>query len=98
MRTPSETRTPISLEQLNYLLPLYDLAFTNWEIRWQADFMSRSEPVRGWPVTYMDKEASKILYQREQEQKRLETLVFKHSGKAGSPRDLPVGQRPLPRS
>jgi hypothetical protein len=97
MRTPSETRTPISLEQLNYLLPLYDLAFTNWEIRWQADFMSRSEPVRGWPITYMDKEASKILYQRELEQKRLETLVFKHPGKAGSPRDLPLGQRPLPR-
>jgi hypothetical protein len=60
LRTPAHTHPPISLEQLNYALPFYELPFIDWELMWQNTYMSRPEVVRGWPISYLDIERFKI--------------------------------------
>ena len=60
LRTPAHTHPPISLEQLNYALPFYELPFTDWELKRQNTYMSRPEMVRGWPISYLDIERFKI--------------------------------------
>jgi hypothetical protein len=58
--TPAYTRNPLTLEQLNYALPFYELPFTGWELKWQNTYMSRPETVLGWPIMYLDIERGKI--------------------------------------
>jgi hypothetical protein len=60
LHTPAHTRTPLTLEQLNYALPFYELPFTGWELKWQNTYMSRPETVLGWPIMYLDIERGKI--------------------------------------
>jgi hypothetical protein len=76
LHTPANNKTPLSIDALDHLLPFYDLAFTDWEIRWQTDYMSRSEPVKGWPIFYLDRERNKILWEREKKQKSVRKAVF----------------------
>jgi hypothetical protein len=60
LHTPAYTRNPLTLEQLNYALPFYELPFTGWELKWQNTYMSRPETVLGWPIMYLDIERGKI--------------------------------------
>ena len=76
LRTPANSKTPLSIDALDHLLPFYDLSFTGWEVRWQTDYMSRSEPVRGWPISYLDREYNKILWDREKKAKSVQEAVF----------------------
>lgn len=72
LQTPSNTKKPLSIPQLNLVLPFYDLGFTNWNIKWKTSFMTKAEPVGGWPVHYLDKERSRLLRERE----RVKNAVF----------------------
>ncbi|TGO24397.1 hypothetical protein BPAE_0104g00280 [Botrytis paeoniae] len=72
LQTPSNTKKPLSIPQLNLVLPFYDLGFTNWNIKWKTSFMTRAEPVGGWPVHYLDKERNRLLRERE----RVKNAVF----------------------
>jgi hypothetical protein len=86
LRTPSNARTPLSLSQLNLALPFYELAFTDWDLRWQTSYMSRSEQVRGWPITYLDKERQKMDRMAEME---LQEVVFRRVSRAPMVHHLP---------
>lgn len=70
--TPSNTKKPLSIPQLNLVLPFYDLAFTDWNIKWKTSFMTKAEPVGGWPIHYLDKERNRLLRERE----RVRDAVF----------------------
>ncbi|KAF7956902.1 hypothetical protein EAE96_004226 [Botrytis aclada] len=72
LQTPSNTKKPLSIPQLNLVLPFYDLDFTNWNIKWKTSFMTKAEPVGGWPVHYLDKERNRLLRERE----RVKNAVF----------------------
>ncbi|THV50945.1 hypothetical protein BGAL_0129g00020 [Botrytis galanthina] len=72
LQTPSNTKKPLSIPQLNLVLPFYDLGFTNWNIKWKTSFMTKAEPVGGWPVHYLDKERNRLLRERE----RVKNAVF----------------------
>ncbi|KAF5874270.1 uncharacterized protein Bfra_004277 [Botrytis fragariae] len=72
LQTPSNTKKPLSIPQLNLVLPFYDLGFTNWNIKWKTNFMTKAEPVGGWPVHYLDKERNRLLRERE----RVKNAVF----------------------
>ena len=58
--TKAHSPTPVSLEQLNYALPFYELPFTHWQLKWQNTYMRRPEPIRGWPITYLDIERGRM--------------------------------------
>ncbi|ESZ89716.1 hypothetical protein SBOR_9899 [Sclerotinia borealis F-4128] len=72
LQTPSNTKKPLSIPQLNLVLPFYDLGFTEWNIKWKTSFMTKAEPVGGWPVHYLDKERNRLLRERE----RVKNAVF----------------------
>ncbi|TGO40136.1 hypothetical protein BHYA_0041g00020 [Botrytis hyacinthi] len=72
LQTPSNTKKPLSIAQLNLVLPFYDLGFTNWNIKWRTSFMTKAEPVGGWPIHYLDKERNRLLRERE----RVKNAVF----------------------
>ncbi|KAI9647190.1 hypothetical protein NHQ30_003573 [Ciborinia camelliae] len=72
LQTPSNTKKPLSIPQLNLVLPFYDLAFTDWNIKWKTTFMTKAEPVGGWPIHYLDKERNRLLRERE----RVKNAVF----------------------
>jgi hypothetical protein len=87
LRTASMTaRAPLSLEHINYFLPFFDLAFEEWETKWQAPFMSRAELITAWPLTYLDRERHKINMQRWQEKKAKEAKEEKEANAAGKER------------
>lgn len=97
LRTPAYSRNPISLEQLNYALPFYELPFTNWLLKWQNTFMSRPETVRGWPIAYLDIERGKIdreitKVMREQE-RALQEQIFVRASDSPEVHDLPFAPR-----
>jgi hypothetical protein len=97
LRTPAYSRTPISLEQLNYALPFYELPFVNWGLKWQNTFMSRPEQIKGWPLTYLDIERAKI--QRDidralhEQEKALEGQVFVRESASPEVHNLPFATR-----
>ncbi|KAF7936471.1 uncharacterized protein EAE97_007837 [Botrytis byssoidea] len=72
LQTPSNTKKPLSIAQLNLVLPFYDLGFTNWNIKWRTSFMTKAEAVGGWPIHYLDKERNRLLRERE----RVKNAVF----------------------
>ncbi|QSZ33760.1 hypothetical protein DSL72_005331 [Monilinia vaccinii-corymbosi] len=72
LQTPSNSKKPLSIPQLNLILPFYDLGFTDWNIKWKTGFMTKPEPVGGWPIHYLDKERNRILWERE----RVKNAVF----------------------
>lgn len=72
LQTPSNTKKPLSIPQLNLVLPFYDLGFTDWNIKWKTSFMTKAEPVGGWPIHYLDKERNRLLRERE----RVKNAVF----------------------
>ncbi|KAM3068889.1 hypothetical protein ACMFMG_004063 [Clarireedia jacksonii] len=74
--TVPNSSKPLSLSQLTLLLPFYDLPFTSWTIKWRTSFMTRAEPVGGWPVHYLDKERNRLLRERERER-----VVAEESGR-----------------
>jgi len=80
LRTPSRVRSPISIEQLNLALPFYDLKYEDWDIKWQAEYMSRPERVTGWPITYLDRERYRITQERirkeREQQRKLDNIVY----------------------
>jgi hypothetical protein len=76
LRTQAMTdRSPLCLEQINYFLPFFDLAFEEWETKWQASFMSRPETITAWPLTYLDRERHKVNMARWNEKRAKEALV-----------------------
>ncbi|KAJ8071536.1 hypothetical protein OCU04_001851 [Sclerotinia nivalis] len=72
LQTPSNTKKPLSIPQLNLVLPFYDLGFTDWNIKWRTSFMTKAEPVGGWPIHYLDKERNRLLRERD----RVKNAVF----------------------
>ncbi|APA05576.1 hypothetical protein sscle_01g003460 [Sclerotinia sclerotiorum 1980 UF-70] len=72
LQTPSNTKKPLSIPQLNLVLPFYDLGFTDWNIKWKTSFMTKAEPVGGWPIHYLDKERNRLLRERE----RVKNAIF----------------------
>jgi hypothetical protein len=94
LHTPPNGTAPVSLEQLNHVLPFYELEFTRWGLLWQTSYMSRPETVCGWPITYLDKERFRIdsAAQREIES-GVEEKVFVHRSEQPKALDLPFVPR-----
>lgn len=72
LQTPSNTKKPLTISQLNLILPFYDLGFTDWNIKWKTTFMTKAEPVAGWPIHYLDTERNRLLRERE----RIKNAIF----------------------
>lgn len=62
---PSNMRTPMTLPQLNCLLPFYDLEYTAWSATWRAPFMSKSEVLTAWPLDYINGQRERVLLERK---------------------------------
>ena len=52
---------PFTLEQLYYALPFYELQFTEWQLKWQGNYMSEPVEVGHFPLILLDKERNKWL-------------------------------------
>ena len=103
LRTEAHSPTPVSIEQLNYALPFYELPFTHWELKWQTEYMRHPEPIRGWPITYLDIERGRmdldIAQVKREKELALEQNVFVHQSASPEVHDLPFAPRvPTPRS
>ncbi|KAG9236547.1 hypothetical protein BJ875DRAFT_525366 [Amylocarpus encephaloides] len=75
--TEANTTKPLTINQLHHILPFFDFeAFTAWRAFWKAYYMSRSEEILDWPITYLKTEWSKICQQRDMERETLQQAVF----------------------
>lgn len=92
--TQAHARNPVALPQLHFALPFYELQFTKWQLKWQNSYMSHPELVRGWPITHLDIERSKIDRElaRAQQEKEREKVFVRASASPGV-HDLPFAPR-----
>jgi hypothetical protein len=66
LSTPANTPKPLTIEQLDHVLPFYDLeSFTKWRIWWRAEYMTQAEQVNQWPVAHLNSEWGKICTWRD---------------------------------
>lgn len=81
--TPSNMRTPMTIPQLNCLLPFYDLEYAAWNAAWRAPFMVKSEVLVSWPLSYIDRQRGRLLVERKKIIKEMEREA--EDGLGGSP-------------
>ncbi|KAK2623761.1 hypothetical protein QTJ16_006942 [Diplocarpon rosae] len=84
---PSQSRMPLSMPQLFHILPFYDMAFTEWEIKYQPDNLTAPLKVHGWAVAQLDRERDKIVNERL---RKLEECIFVRQSAMPGHADLPV--------
>jgi hypothetical protein len=55
----------------------FDSSFEDWEMKWQASFMSRPETITAWPLAYLDRERHKVNMARWNEERAREGLIVR---------------------
>jgi hypothetical protein len=66
LNTPANMPKPLTVEQLDHILPFYDLtSFTKWRIWWRAEYMTHAEMVTQWPIAHLNSEWGKICTWRD---------------------------------
>ncbi|KAE8449637.1 hypothetical protein EG329_007967 [Mollisiaceae sp. DMI_Dod_QoI] len=97
LRVPSNTRMPLSMPQLYYVLPFYDLAYTNWDIKYQPDNLTIQLKVHGWAVGMLDRERDRVVVKRikkkEEEQRKIDEAVFVRKSEFQTPITFPLRGR-----
>ncbi|CAG8956257.1 hypothetical protein HYFRA_00003637 [Hymenoscyphus fraxineus] len=66
LETPASGNKPISLDELDHVLPFYDLeSFNRWQVWYTHHWMTHPERVSAWPMEQLAGEWLKICLQRD---------------------------------
>ncbi|CZR56680.1 uncharacterized protein PAC_06569 [Phialocephala subalpina] len=80
LRVPSNTRMPLSMPQLYYVLPFYDLKFTNWYLVYLPDNLTNALKVEGWCVGMLDRERDRVVIKRmkkkQEDRRKIDNAIF----------------------
>ncbi|KAF4630720.1 hypothetical protein G7Y89_g7414 [Cudoniella acicularis] len=60
LRVPKWSAAPVTMQQLQYVLPFYPLDFTNWEVKWMNGNMSIPRELPAFAMENLNKEWIKI--------------------------------------
>ncbi|CAG8973168.1 hypothetical protein HYALB_00008760 [Hymenoscyphus albidus] len=66
LETPASGNKPITLDELDHVLPFYDLeSFSRWQVWYTHNWMTHPERVSAWPMEQLASEWLKICLQRD---------------------------------